>query len=287
MDRTIVFAGMILTAGLSSLAGFGKEDAFPDLSGWEKAAETREFFPADLFDYINGAADAFLSYDFEHLQVKEYHKGSDQRIKAEIYEHKDADHAFGIYSIERSHEYNFLNIGAQAYHIEDILNMVCGKYYVKIQGYGLKNTDYPVIIDLAKKLAFSLGKETSLPAILDEFPERNKRKNSEIFVAKNFLGFDFLENGYAAVYVVDEHPFQLFVMKAANREEARRMLEAYVSFTRQDKSIIEEGYILIQDRYNGDLHVLWDGKYILGTVECMEKNICLSYLNDLHKNIID
>ena len=284
MKKLLVFLIMGAMCG-RYVAAQQKEMVFPPLEGWEKARETREYNPGNLFDYINGAADAFLSYDFVHLWVKEYTNDSGAMIKAEVYEHKDVKHAFGIYSIERSPEYDFIPVGGQAYQIDDILNMSCGKYYVKLHGYDLEENDQSQLTDLARALATDLDKDAGLPGVLRKFPEMNRQPHSGMYIAENFLGFEFLSNAFTSVYQMEDQKFQLFLIQEDSPAGCREMLESYIEFTGQDIEILNDELIWINDRYNGDIYVIWEGSNIFGTVECAEKQTCHEYLTMFKKNI--
>lgn len=262
-------------------------EAFPELKNWKKADETREFFPENLFDYINGAADSYLSYQFRHLWIKEYRNSEGAIIKAEIYEHQNEKDAFGIYSIERAPDYNFQNVGGQAYRYEDILNMVCGKYYVKLHGYDLQESDYSDLEILAKGIADYLDPEAGLPEILKKFPADDMVPNSGMYIAENFLGHEFLKNAFATIYRKGDDTFQLFLIQGENVEECREMLESYLKFAHQDPSLVSEGLMLIPDRYNGDVYVIWTGNLILGTVECTDETVCVDYLKNFESNLLN
>ena len=255
-------------------------DAFPDLENWVKSEDMREFTPENLFDYINGAADSYLSYQFNHLWVMEYSKASGAIIKAEIYEHNDENHAFGIYSIERSPEYDYKKIGGQAYRIEDILNMVCGNYYVKLHGYSLDESEHIILENLAGGIAENLDAKSELPDILHKFPVENQVENSAMYIAENFLGYDFLRNAFAAIYKKNETAYQLFIIAGKDKAECQNILENYMKFTRQDPDNIREGHMVIHDRYNGDVYVLWKNDLIFGTVECTEESACKNHLEE-------
>ncbi len=259
--------------------------AFPDLKNWEKSVETREYMPDNLFDYINGAADSYLSYQFKHLWVKEYTVSSGVSIKAEIYEHSDENNAFGIYSIERAPEYNFQKIGSQAYRYEDILNMVCGNFYVKLHGYNLPETSWPDLEALARGIAENLDPDAGLPETLEKFPPEDLVLNSEMYVNENFLGYDFLKHAFASVYSKDDQTFQLFMIKGEDRIDCENMLKSYLKFASQDPEMAKEGHIVIHDRYNGDVNVLWKNDLILGTVECTDEDMCQGYLDKFETNL--
>jgi hypothetical protein len=77
---------------------------FPDIKGWKKQVNEKVYLSGDLWELINGAADIFLSYYFEDLQIAEYSK-KDQMIRVEIYRHKSFEDTYGIYTAERMPDY--------------------------------------------------------------------------------------------------------------------------------------------------------------------------------------
>ena len=77
----------------------GQQEMFPPLKGYKQISDYPVYTPEDLWDYINGAADAYLALGFRDLNINEYRKGK-QSLKAEIYSFGDEATAFGIYSLE-------------------------------------------------------------------------------------------------------------------------------------------------------------------------------------------
>ena len=48
----------------------------PGITGWQLAGNSYHYLPENLYNYINGAADLFLSYGFVKLVGAEYTPGS-------------------------------------------------------------------------------------------------------------------------------------------------------------------------------------------------------------------
>jgi len=100
------FSSAILTAPLTALITFPSgaqltivPRALSGMNGVE-SAQNRTFTEASLYGYINGGAELYLEYGFDTLLVTEMViDGSD--IKAEVYRMKDAEAAFGIFSVSR------------------------------------------------------------------------------------------------------------------------------------------------------------------------------------------
>jgi len=85
---------------LLSLPALTQEFTLPALEGFKKVTSYPVFVPENLWDFINGAADNYLSYAFQDLHVAEYKKGKNV-IKLEVYRHRDKVNTFGIYFSER------------------------------------------------------------------------------------------------------------------------------------------------------------------------------------------
>ncbi len=87
-----------------------QEFVYPGLPGFKIKTDYPVFLPDNLWDFIDGAAEVYLSYGFKDLHVAEYKKRRDV-IKLEIYKHSSHTMAFGIYSSERSPSFKFTNLG--------------------------------------------------------------------------------------------------------------------------------------------------------------------------------
>ncbi len=254
------------------------EITFPDIDGWSRGGEIKRFDPNTLYDYIDGAAELYLSYDFEELQVAEYTAEKGASCVIELYRHRTPYDAFGIYSQERPSEGTYLQIGAQAYFDEAILNFLSGTSYVKISCYDLSEKVQETMTGFAKKIAEKLGAGASLPWIVRCFPEAKKKDNSEQYVAKNFFGYEFLHSGFTADYEDSGSTFTLFIIEGSDAPDCEKMLRAYLQKTDQLKEETKEGEYTINDPYHGEIALIWKGKYIWGVSDCKDRSIRSQYL---------
>ncbi len=115
----------------SSTCQAAEKDAvsFPDVKNWNLTVLPDVYTPGNLWDLINGAAESYLSYDFVDLHLGDYEHASGTVIHAEVYRHSTPVNAYGIYTAERSPEYKFVEIGAQGYLEEGVLNFLAGQFY--------------------------------------------------------------------------------------------------------------------------------------------------------------
>lgn len=276
MKTTCLVLGIIIFLWVSGTEA--KDFTFPEIAGWKQSEEIQTFIPKTLFEYINGAADLYLMYDFEDLKVGEYQNEKKASVTVEVYLHKTPTHAFGIYSQERLSNANFIDIGAQGYIEEDVLNFVAGPYYVKITGYKIKSRGQEVLFSFAKKVVDNLEEKGTLPSILDSFPPDEKVKNSEKFIAIKFLGYSFLHSAFTANYELSGKKFKLFIIKSGDQNECRNMIQKYLQQTGRTEKSVVEGRYTISDPYHGEVDLYWKGGNIWGILNLNDLSLRSKYL---------
>jgi len=152
-----------------------KDFKFPEITEWKQSGEIQTFVPKTLYEYINGAADLYLAYDFLELKVAEYQNDKKASVTIDVYRHKNTIYAFGIYGQERLPNANYINVGVQGYIESNVLNFLIGPYYVKISSYNTGAEDQKILLTFAKKVSENLGERSaSLHSIL--VPRRGEKE---------------------------------------------------------------------------------------------------------------
>lgn len=223
--KSIVSTGSSMTSGSQA----GLKDMLPRIADWKPAEEARGYDPASLFEYIDGAAEAYISYDFKELVVGNYLRAASKAtMTVEIYDMGTPLDAFGIYSAERSPESRFLAVGVQGYMEEGSLNFLAGRYYVKLLGYEGGDRTETYLNSYAAAIVSKIKAPAALPALLKAFPAEGLVANSEKYVARNFMGFKFLNRGYGASYKRDGQEFDAFVIETRSAEERAAVLKQFL-----------------------------------------------------------
>jgi len=281
-----LFVGLILWIVRSGWASPGdlKEFVFPEIGGWKRSAEIQTFSPKTLYEYIDGAADLYLMYDFQALKVAEYQNEKRGSVTVDVYFHKVPIQAFGIYSQERLPDANFIDIGAQGYVESNALNFLIGPYYVKISSYNTGAEDREILLTFAKKVAIGLGEKVSLPIVLSAFPEEGKKKHSEKFINKNFLGYSFLHSAFTADYELSGAKFKLFIIES-DPIECKDMIQEYLQQIGSPAKEVVEGRYTLRDPYQGEIDLGWQGKYIWGIINACELALRSEYLKLFEENL--
>jgi hypothetical protein len=239
----------------------------PQLNDWKLAEEPRPFRPDTLFEYIDGAAEVYLSYDFMELLVAQFQeKRTKASMTVEIYDMGNGRNAFGIYSAERYPESRFLPIGNQGYLDEGTLNFLAGRYYVKLLCFeaGARSEEYLKLY--AKEVTGKIKDPGSLPDLLTVFPKDGLIVNGEKFVLRNFLGFKFLGRGFTANYKVKDLEFDCFFIEGKSDEDAGAMLKQYLDhFAKTGQPAEKQGYgFHLKDPYLKHVFLAQVGKFLCG-----------------------
>jgi hypothetical protein len=231
--------------------------------------EAATIYKADsLYQYIDGGADVYLSYDFRALLHQDL-KGGSAEVSADIYDMGTSEDAFGIYAAERSPKYKFVPIGIEGYRSKGILNFVQDHYYVKLLANGV-NAD-PLLDPLARMLSQQIGGAHTAPPLLLKLPPEHKVERSEQYVRKDPLGHPFLAPSYIATYAWGSQEGKLIVSVADDSAGAKSRLEQLVKHFKQTgtsteaKDLGEDG-IRAKNSFEGNWIAKTQGRYLIALV---------------------
>jgi hypothetical protein len=247
--------------------------SFPEMAGWKQSGEIQIFSRANLYDYIDGGADLYLKYDFQELKVAEYQIDQKASVTIEVYRHKTPILAFGIYSQERLNNANYLEVGAQGYSEKGVLNFLVANYYVKMSSVDVGPEDQVVLLTFAKKVVEIFGGKGSLPSILSSFPREGEKKNSEKFIAREFLGYSFFHSAFTADYELSGKKFKLFLIEGIDQKDCWNMIQEYLKHTGNLQTKVEEGRYQLKDPYHGGMDFYWKGNYIWGALDLDDETL--------------
>jgi hypothetical protein len=125
-----------------------------------------------------------------------------------------------------------------------------------------------------------------MPKLFQVFPEVRKLPHTEQYVARNFLGYSFLNSAYVAVYK-DSSAFKIFVIEAAAQEKANAILADYLKAIPKDViSKLDPGKYQIQDPHIGVMGLQVIGRYVYGILNCSDRKTSDRYLKEITANLL-
>jgi len=174
----------------------------PGVFGAEISVNAEIFGAENLYEYINGAAEAFIGYDFQRLVHQIYLIGETE-VTVDIYDMGSGENAFGIYSSERGSDQDYVDVGTEGYQTPDLLNFFKGRYYVKLSAYGRDpKLCSRLLYDFGKTIDQKISAGQGYPEIFALFPSEHLVPHSRSFVKRAPLGHQFLSPGYLSEYLL-------------------------------------------------------------------------------------
>ncbi|MCP4147110.1 MAG: hypothetical protein GY757_05105 [bacterium] len=293
MKKTILILILMGVTFMTAAAGQDMKTIFPNMEGWKKTADVALYTADNLYEYINGAADVYLGYDFQELAVLSFENDKKQTLTIDIYRHSNPRNGFGIYSQEKPRKGDFFSIGTQGYYEKGVLNFLKGNYYVKVSGFDLGELDKKVLNDAAAKIAGKLEGENAFPKTIKCFPKKGKKENSESYISSNYNGHAFLHSAFAADYQENNENFQVFIMETENETASKKILSDYLTFVKGKGKTVENnaknGSCSFQDPYyrsSGTMVMKQKGKYVWGL---FQKNPAAAtfYIDKIEANLVE
>lgn len=276
----LVLAGIVHSAAWSGV----ERNPFPSIAGWTLTVDTIVYTPDNLWNIIDGAADAYLLYGFADLCTGEYLTPDSVDVRAELYRHSSAANAFGIYSQERKPEYRFIDMGTEGYTEDGVLNFLCGIYYVKLTSHTMGLAGLAALRTTAERLVSFLDQPIGFPPQLSLLPSEGKIKRSESFIADSYLGYSFFRSAYVAQYDSGGRT-QLFVMEYDSPANAQASFVKYAETLGKKSKQFADGTYTLTDPNNGTIGMILKGQYLCGVVNCENEKGRAGHLTSLEKTI--
>jgi len=277
---------------------------FPEIIGdseWRRSDGVTIFDEINLFEHINGAAEAFFAYGFQLCGTAEYIPGNgnseapssseDVFIQVDIYHMARPIYAFGMYASELYSEAEFVEIGAQGYMETPALNFWKGSYYVKIMGASVSESASKTNMAIAKHIAAQIPGEAKNPPMLSLLPREGLISGTETFALDNILGYSFLKNGVMADYQVGDTKKSLLIMESSSSGESETLFTQFAKYEGKSGSgmvdmpnLGAEGFIA-DDKYYKRLMVVRQGRYVMVVLDVTDESAACKLIETAIDNI--
>jgi hypothetical protein len=191
-------------------------DVLPgELFGWQVLADRSTAYDREtLYDYIDGGAELYLSYDFQRVVHRTYARDGVQgnsEILVDVFDMGSSRNAFGVFSHSRETVESEFGQGSQ--YTAGLMLFWKGRYYVSILASPETEASKRAVYELAKRIDGAIASEGPPPAIVAILPrdglvEESIRYfrhyiwlNSHYYVSdENLLGIDQTTEAVLATY---------------------------------------------------------------------------------------
>jgi hypothetical protein len=215
------------------------------VNGWQAAKEDKSYNRKNLYDYIDGGAELYLSYNFRSAASRTYVKEGNSDIVVDIFDMGSCADAYGVFSLARETVDSMFGQGSQ--YEAGLLQFFKDRFYVSVMGYPETPESKKAIFSLAAKITSSIPHNGALPPVVSVLPtdgliassvryfHNHAWLNSHYFIAdKDILHIDSSRAAVMATYDKGNKETQPvlvlteFKSKKAGEEARKSFLKHYM-----------------------------------------------------------
>jgi hypothetical protein len=141
----------------------------PEAADWTWDQNETAFEGDSLYNYIDGAAEVYLAYNFQSLSARRYTKTGHPDIIADVYRMGSAEDAFGVFSLEQQDPE--AGIGQGSEFGGSLLRFWKGPYFVTVLGNGTGKELEAAVLSLGRELAQRINETGQPPRLLRYLPK--------------------------------------------------------------------------------------------------------------------
>lgn len=220
----------------SGLAAFLPEGA----GGLSALGPAEVFNPVTLSDKIDGKAELYLAAGFKAMADRTYSGGKGKlRVDLYLYEMKNADAAFSVFSGQRRSGAGKSAVTDRAYATENAVFFASGPYYAEViadragpeAGKALDALARAVAAALPGKMAVAESKDgAGQPRDTDLFPPQGQDPGSLRLLAADVFGVQGLTGVYTMGYKAGQAEATGFLSRRKSAAEAQELAGVYLRF---------------------------------------------------------
>lgn len=242
MRCVLLALAMIGVACGSCDAGAWYAQMLPDKVGdWRASGPAKLVTKSNIFDYIDGAGELYLAYDFAGLAVRQYSHPGQPKITAEVYRFGNAADAYGVYSHERG-EGTAPGIGQDRDFGYGLLRFWKNTYFGRVMAEKETDESKGAVLAIGRNISQSIVGTGKRPSILGLLPKAGLIPSSVHYFHKhtvlnyhfyladgNILNLGSRTDVVLAQYKLDASKPRLLIVRYPTAKDAAA---AYVQFNR-------------------------------------------------------
>jgi len=248
------------------------------VAGWSRDGEIREFPGRKVFDFIDGAAEVHLTYNFITVATADYVNEKDQYVTVSIYQLATPADAYGLNSYYSPVQGHPVNVGRDGKVRTGTCRYWRGPYFVAVEGDPLAELDAAAEA-FAQWVAERVPDTSAPPEMVALLPVGGRKTQPPIFLHKPLIlsGLTFqavlidpaslkLDEKTDMVAAEYEGGFALSITRYRDEDSARQAAEVY-------SPLLSRRALLVEVR----------GRYLVATTSACDaaRGACEEALNRL------
>lgn len=213
----------------------------PEINGWKPDGPGKEYNADTLYDYIDGSAEVYRSFNVKRVLAQKYVKDGAPDIIADLFDMGSSKDAFGAYHHDMR-EGPSGGIGAESEFSGSTLAYWKGSCFVSVLAYDESPEAKRTVRDIGERLAQAIHGDSTPPSIIRLLPEPGLVKshvhyfhtheclNVHYFLAnENLLDLHSASEGVLARYQPEGlEPYVLILLQYPNAAAARTARDRFI-----------------------------------------------------------
>lgn len=212
------------------------------LPGWKLEGPIKTYDKSTLFDYIDGGAELYFAYDFREVVTAEYTDGK-ATIHIDIYDMSNPESAFGIYSLNKYKDANYVEIGNEGILTDANLDFWKGRYFCKVYCSDASESYITIVKRIGNDISELIPDKGIEPPIVKSLPKTGLVKGTEKFFNRklgldnifflsndNILNLDGETKGATGEYKINGEEFLFFIIEYPSPEKAESAFKNYMQY---------------------------------------------------------
>ena len=149
-----------------------------EIGEWRAVEEDASYDRATLYDYMNGGAEVYLSFDYRRVCVRRFLGPDDGEIALDVYDMGSSAEAFGVFSV--SIEDPEVGIGQGSEFGAGLLKFWKDKFFVSIVNMGVDESADRMLLEIGRAVDAAIPSTGPAPEMLSMLPSDglNERQTS-------------------------------------------------------------------------------------------------------------
>ncbi len=209
--------------GAAMVARSEVESFLPEqFAGWKLTVKARRYDRENIFDYMDGAGEFYLAYDFTDLYVGEYKKGNSEPVNVEIYRMATSKDAFGVYSHDLDGKK--VEMGHDAIYAQGFLKGWKSNIFIRLVAMRETSDNKQFILSFARQLFERLNEAGEKPGLLKKLPSADLIPDSVSYFHKNTSLNNIYFLATANILNLSEKTFAVSARYKVNDSEKARLI---------------------------------------------------------------
>lgn len=255
------------------------------IEGWQSSSEDAIYTRDTLFDYMNGAGEIYLAYDFHRLLVREYVRESAPSIAAEIYQMSSPTDAYGIFSHDTDGDE--VALGQGAIYAMGLLRLWKGRIFIRLLAERETDEAKAMLMALGGKIANAIPQEGKKPLMVACLPLEGLLKESIHYFHKqvslnchyyladsNLLNLSEKTEVVLARYQWDDRKIRLLLVRYREPKEAKASYEQFGRIYFPEKPSAASRMRVEEVERGEFVSARWADRFIILVFEASDRKTC-------------